>query len=156
MDNVSHWNLIALWTLFKLKCELYVGQCMKLKFNCSTAMDNVSSQNLIVVWTLYHEIATPIGLCKNGWIKDCFVKSWNSNQTWKLCCSLGCNLLFHITSVPSSPDYFQSKFNGGGKNALSWMKTWHMAMLRLDKTLTIFWYILWICLSCFLGTSTIQ
>jgi hypothetical protein len=48
---------------------------MRLKSNCSTAMDNVSSQNLIVVWTLYHEIAMPIGLCKNGWIKECFVNS---------------------------------------------------------------------------------
>jgi hypothetical protein len=144
MENVSHWNIIVLWTLFKLKFELYVGQCMRLKSNCSMAMDNVSSQNLIVVWTLYHEIATLIGLCINRQIKDCFVKSWNSSQTWKLCCSLGCNLLFHITSVLFSLDYFESKFNGGGMNVLPWMKAWNMAMLRLDKTLTIFWFILWI------------
>jgi hypothetical protein len=146
MDNVSHWHLITLWTLFKLKCELYVGQCMRLKFNYTMAMDNLSSWNLIVVWTLYHEIATLIALCKNGQIKDCFVKSWKSNQNWKLCCSLGCNLLFHITSAPSSSDYFESKFNGGGMNVLSRMKAWHMTVLRLDKTLTIFWFVLWICL----------
>ncbi len=117
---------------------------MRLKSNCNMAMDNVSSQNLIVVWTLYHEIAMPIGICKNGRIKDCFVKSWNSNQTWKLCCSLGCSLLFHIIGAPFSLDYFESKFNGGGMNALSQMKAWHMAILRLDKTLTIIWFVLWI------------
>jgi hypothetical protein len=29
-------------------------------------------------------------------------------------------------------------------NALSQMKAWHMAILRLDKTLTIIWFVLWI------------
>jgi hypothetical protein len=45
--------------------------------------------------------------------------------------------LFHIIGAPFSLDYFESKFNGGGMNALSQMKAWHMAILRLDKTLTI-------------------
>jgi len=48
---------------------------MRLKSNCSMAMDNVSSSILTIVWTMYHEIAMLIGLWKNGWIENCFVKS---------------------------------------------------------------------------------
>jgi hypothetical protein len=107
-------------------------------------MDNVSSSNLTIVWTMYHEIAMPIGLWKNGWIENCFLKSWNSNQTWKLSYNLACNLLFHIVGVPSSPNDYKSKFNIGSMNVLSQMKTWHMVVLRLDKTLIIFWLVSWI------------
>jgi hypothetical protein len=48
-----------------------------------------------------------------------------------ICCFISLVFLFSL-------DYLESKFNGGGMSVVSRMKAWHMSMLRLDKTLTIF------------------
>jgi hypothetical protein len=45
-----------------------------------------------------------------------------------------------VTIVASSflIDESKSKFNDGGMRSLSHMKAWHMVLLELDKTLTMF------------------
>lgn len=47
-----------------------------------------------------------------------------------------------MAGAPSSLGDSESKLSCGGMSALSGMKAWHMAVMRLDRTLIIFWLVL--------------
>jgi hypothetical protein len=55
--------------------------------------------------------------------------------------------VFSITSfcIPSfSCDEYNSTCKGASNNDLSWMNTWHIALLKWKRTMTISLFILWI------------
>ncbi len=60
-----------------------------------------------------------------------------------------------VVASSSLIDESKSKFNGGGMRYLSHMKTWHMALLELDKTLTMFYHVYWV-FFCFCVSSILD
>ncbi len=83
-----------------------------------------------------------VKLMQNGKIVHCVLKLKIHSKLWE--CNV-LNLLIHMVIVGitsfSSLDEFESKFIGGKMSGLLWTKLEHMVILKIDKTLTMFWLV---------------
>lgn len=125
---------------------------------------------------MYHELAYPKWLYRqlklyfhmnivtqidvkpmqNGKIVHCVLKLKIHSKLWK--CNV-LNLLIHMVIVGitsfSSLDEFESKFIGGRMSGLLWTKLEHMVILKIDKTLTMFFDLFHVS-SCFYNLNIID